>query len=442
MRIHRSAAATGLALILLAPVALAQDGAPAPADAMPRGIAPAMPAGTKVESPSAGWTDADKAAEQVAKGKAALEASQKAYQAAPALTDRAKITVQMPDGVQTDTVDLAFGSGNDLRVSMGPLAVVAVGDTVYFVPDQPADKYVSRKIEGNVSSTLGKMLPGFAVPAPSFALRQPMPGRSVIDAFTMGAPTTIEVKGFRERDGSSEVLLAGQGAEGVVQIDPKTSFVTLYRMVITPEGLPEEVKIGFNVALEPKAAAPEKAIAFEGGSRKGVGSIEELFDAAEMDVPEAAEGKVKVGDAAPLAELVTLDGKKVDLASYKGKVVVIDFWATWCGPCRKGLPGLQKFADEMKGNDKVVVHPVNVWERTKGDDLVKAVGDFWTKQGFTMQVLLDPEANFIGQYGFQGIPACIVIGPDGKLVATHIGYDPKMGDTLKAEVEKALGASK
>jgi thiol-disulfide isomerase/thioredoxin len=269
-----------------------------------------------------------------------------------------------------------------------------------------------------------------------------MPGRSVTDAFTMGAPTTIEVKGFRERDGSSEVLLAGQGAEGVVQIDPKTSFVTLYRMVITPEGLPEEVKIGFNVALEPKAAAPEKAIAFEGGSRKGVGSIEELFDAAEMDVPEAAEGKVKVGDAAPLAELVTLDGKKVDLASYKGKVVVIDFWATWCGPCRKGLPGLQKFADEMKGNDKVVVHPVNVWERTKGDDLVKAVGDFWTKQGFTMQVLLDPEANFIGQYGFQGIPACIVIGPDGKLVATHIGYDPKMGDTLKAEVEKALGASK
>ncbi|NBP51074.1 MAG: TlpA family protein disulfide reductase [Actinobacteria bacterium] len=440
MRIHRSAAATGLVLCLFSSATLAQD------DAVKGVVAgeamPAMPAPAKVESPSMGWTDAEKAAEQVAKGKAALEACQKAYQSAPGLTDKAKITVQMPDGMQTDTMEMAFGSGNDMRLTMGSLQVVSAGDTVYFVPDQPADKYIARKIEGNVNSTLAQMLPGFAVPAPGFTLRQPIAGRPVTDAFAMGAPAAIEVKGFRERDGAQEVLLAGQGAEGLVRLDPKTSFVTMYRMVITPEGLPEEIKIGFNVALEPKAGALEKPITFDGGKRTAVKGVEELFDAGDMGAPEEPEVKVKVGDMAPLAELVTLDGKKVDLASYKGKVVVIDFWATWCGPCRKGLPGLQKFADEMKGNDKVVVHPVNVWERTKGDDLTKAVGEFWTKQGFTMQVLLDTEAKFIGQYGFQGIPACIVIGPDGKLVSTHIGYDPKMGDTLKAEVEKALGAGK
>ena len=440
MRIHRPAAAIGLVLCLHAPVALAQE------DATPTGPSgmqlQAMPAATKVESPSAGWSDAEKAADMVAKGKAALEACQKAYQSAPGLTDRAKITVQMPDGTQSDTMDMAFGSGNDMRLTMGSLQVVAAGDTVYFVPDQPADKYIARKIEGNVSATLAQMLPGFAVPAPGFTLRQPIAGRPVTDAFAMGAPAAIEVKGFRERDGAQEVLIGGQGAEGVVSLDPKSLLVTKYTLVVTPEGLPPEIKIGFNVALEPKAGALEKPITFDGGKRTAVKGVEELFDMPDMGEPEAPESKVKVGDAAPLAELVTLDGQKVDLASYKGKVVVIDFWATWCGPCRKGLPGLQKFADDMKGNDKVVVHPVNVWERTKGDDLVKAVGDFWTKQGFTMQVLLDTEAKFIGQYGFQGIPACIVIGPDGKLVATHIGYDPKMGDTLKAEVEKALGASK
>jgi hypothetical protein len=93
----------------------------------------------------------------------------------------------------------------------------------------------------------------------------------------------------------------------------------------------------------------------------------------------------------------------------------------------------------MKGNDKVVVYAVNVWEQQKGEELSKKVSEFWTKQAFTMNVAMDPEAKLITQYGFQGIPACIIIGPDGKLVSSHMGFDADMENKLAADVNKALG---
>jgi len=196
-----------------------------------------------------------------------------------------------------------------------------------------------------------------------------------------------------------------------------------------------------DIGLHTSTDAPKTPIAFAAGNRKGVGSIEELLDQPAATPGEGGEGNVKVGADAPLAVLKSLDGKTVDLTAMKGKVIVLDFWATWCGPCRKGLPLLQEFAESMKGNDKVVIYPVNVWEQSKGDELNKKVEEFWTKQKFTMTTLLDPEAALIGKYGFQGIPAFVIVGPDGKLAATHLGYDPKLVETLKAEVQKALDSA-
>jgi thiol-disulfide isomerase/thioredoxin len=248
----------------------------------------------------------------------------------------------------------------------------------------------------------------------------------------------MKLVGFRERAGLAEVLMTGPDGDTLVGVDPKTNFVRSMRAIIRPEGLPTAV--GLEISMTPAAEEPKAPIAFAPGSRKAVASFEEL------SAPQAApapESKVKVGDPAPVAKLKDLDGKEVDLASYKGKVVVIDFWATWCPPCRKGLPLLQQFADQMKDNDKVVICPVSTRENAKGDELKKAITDFWSQQKFTMKTLVDADSAFISAYGFEGIPAFVIIGPDGKLAATHLGFDPKLVETLKAEVEKALaGASK
>ena len=64
---------------------------------------------------------------------------------------------------------------------------------------------------------------------------------------------------------------------------------------------------------------------------------------------------MKIGDPTPAFNLQTLDGKTVDIASYKGKVVLLDFWATWCGPCRKALPELKNLLEKNTGKPLVVI---------------------------------------------------------------------------------------
>ena len=341
----------------------------------------------------------------------------------------------MPDGENKETMVVEYGPKNAFRMSSSGATLIAVDGIAYFLPDQPADKYVEKKVENGVGKTFADMLPGFAMPTVALALRDGLKGEDLIKEIGGLFLQGPKVAGARTADGHDEILLTGEGGDVVVVFDPKTKLQSGMRASISPAGAPPGFSLALNATVENTLSEKlEKPIAFEKGNRTAVKSVMDLMDSAEPEM------KVKVGDVAPISPLQTLDGKTVDLASMKGKVVVIDFWATWCGPCRKGLPLLQKFADSMKDNDKVVVQPVNVWERMAPADRSKAVGEFWTAQKFTMTTLLDPDNKFIDAYGFSGIPAFVVIGPDGKLAATHIGYDEKLVETLTEEVKKALEA--
>ncbi|MFM7135199.1 MAG: TlpA family protein disulfide reductase, partial [Planctomycetota bacterium] len=91
----------------------------------------------------------------------------------------------------------------------------------------------------------------------------------------------------------------------------------------------------------------------------------------------------------------------------------------------------------------IEVFGINTLEQKRGDERVKSVTDFWTKQGFAFGCLVDMEDEAIKAYGFNGIPATVVIGPDGKVAAVHEGLlDPqnpgKAVEWLKEKCEKAL----
>lgn len=142
---------------------------------------------------------------------------------------------------------------------------------------------------------------------------------------------------------------------------------------------------------------------------------------------------VGVGSPAPDFSLPSLDGAaKVNLAAYKGKVVYLDFWASWCGPCRVSFPILDQLHKELKASGFEVVG-VNVDEKTQ--DATGFLKE--SPVGFTLAA--DPKASLPEIYGVEGMPTSYLIDRQGKVRLVHKGFKKADTDALKAEITKLLG---
>ena len=428
------------AAALLAALAL-QDPARQPSTGPAPSLVPALQAPPPIRMPSDGWTPADQGPDAVARGQAALRRTAAAYRDAPAMRDRLVIRATLPDGVRTEEADLALGMDGSFRVDAGGYRVICAGGKVGFIPDQPDDRCLVRPVEGSGHATMVAMLGSAPLPLPHLGFRQPLAGAAEVDAFAeCGIGKGGRVAGCREADDRTQVLLRSDGAEAVVSVDRSSGFVRSVDSVFSPPGAPEGLRIAFGIAATPTVGALAAPIVLDTGSRKVSASIEEMFGAP--DAPPPAGSSVANGAPAPVEALEDLDGKAFDLASLRGKAVVIDFWATWCGPCRRGLPVLQRFADEMKDDPRVAVLAVDVWEQCEPAEVVAKVRDACGKLGLRVPVLLDRDGSLIRAYGFPAIPATVVIAPDGTLAASHMGLPQDLAAVLRADVAKALGTAK
>jgi len=451
IRVHSLAAS--LALLATAYGAAAQADMPPAAPAAPaapagQGAAPAgddgmqfaMPAFPKVDMNGASFTDADKTAEAIDAGTKALEKAAATYKSAPGITDTVTLTMKSPMGDQTDSMKVVLGAGSDGMVMMGDTEIVSSGGKLAFASGMFGDKFVEVPLSGGMASTLATKLEGVDLPVPHLTLREGATGNALIKAFGFGPFTFDRVAGYRTKDGMGEVLLMGEeGADALVTIDTATGLLKSSNIVVTPPGAPPGLRIGVSLAMDPKVVDPAPAVSFDAKGRTAVDSLA----AAMPDMEQPESNVIKVGAMAPDFTLKDLSGTETKLSALKGSVVVLDFWATWCGPCRKGLPKLNDFANWVKteGKDNIKVFGMNVWERGEAGDVSTKVSEYWEKEKFVFPTLMGNE-DIAKAYGCDGIPLTVVIGPDGTVAAVHQGFDPEMADTLKRDVQKALGASK
>jgi thiol-disulfide isomerase/thioredoxin len=159
-----------------------------------------------------------------------------------------------------------------------------------------------------------------------------------------------------------------------------------------------------------------------------------IFFACALGATAAPSGPA-VGTIAPdfkVHNLVT--DEDLTLNSQRGKVVILTFWASWCPPCKREIPILER-AQEVVGKDNLVVLAVSYRDTEAALAAIKKSAASWQ-----ISIMKDRNAHVANLYSISKIPHLFMIGRDGKIVANHLGYGDRTLDELIADINRALAA--
>jgi peroxiredoxin/outer membrane lipoprotein-sorting protein len=335
-----------------------------------------------------------------------------------------------------------FLSPNKFRQEMkGQPLLGCDGKKVYVYSDYSrsyvqADVADERFVFDKLPTEVGAVLPSQNISLAMALSKDPV-------AELMETASEIKAAAPREIDGKSfpalSLKLREDGDELVLLIDPQTKLVRRsiedLRPSMAKRGRPDLKLATLTVDYtSTKTDAPAAETAFAWSVPEGAKDLVAARAEARSRIASILDdnpANALVGKPAPDFSLEDLNGKMVKLSDVKGSVVVLDFFATWCGPCVVSLPHTDQLYQDL-GQSGLKVFAVD--QNEPKDKVAKFTAD----KKLSMPVLLDADGKVGRQYMVTGIPQLVVIGKDGQVKKVEVGYNPAHGEELRRFISEQL----
>jgi thiol-disulfide isomerase/thioredoxin len=162
--------------------------------------------------------------------------------------------------------------------------------------------------------------------------------------------------------------------------------------------------------------------------------------AAQLPLPELSHELTRLSEPidAPAFQLKDMDGEQYALEDYRGKVVMLNFWATWCPPCRREIPSMEALHQTFKGQAFAIL-AINEWETE--DHVFAFMGQLPVEP--TFPILFDPDSEVAQSFGVKGLPTTLLVDTQGKIVYRAVGgrdfNHPEVQEIIRALLPEAQG---